>query len=118
MTFLGGIQGRHLPGQVVIPRPSGELVHTHGHTPERGIGRHGGHAARGYVPACIRCVEVEFLEIEGGTRNRFLTVRGTADRVGCAWSYSGIHAGRMGRMGERSVRQSRGGQRCMIWPHL
>jgi hypothetical protein len=72
----------------------------------------------GYFRRCMGCVEVEFLEIEGGTRNRFLTVRVTADRVGCAWSYSGIHAGRMGRMGERSVRQSRGGQRCMIWPHL
>jgi hypothetical protein len=67
VTLLGGIQRRHLPGQVVIPRPGCELVEAHGHNPERGIGRHGGHAARGYVPACIRCVGHRILKVIGGT---------------------------------------------------
>jgi hypothetical protein len=36
MTLLGRIQRRHLPGQVVIPRPRGELVEAHRHTHQRG----------------------------------------------------------------------------------
>ena len=37
VTFLSGIQRRHLPGQIVIPRPGGELVHTHRHTHPKGV---------------------------------------------------------------------------------
>jgi hypothetical protein len=66
MTFLGRVQGRHLPGQVVIPRPGSELVEAHGHNPRRGIGRHGGHAARGYVPAVHRVCGTSDSEIEWG----------------------------------------------------
>ena len=36
VTFLGRIQGRHLPGQIVIPRPGGELVEAHRHTHPKG----------------------------------------------------------------------------------
>jgi hypothetical protein len=36
VTFLGRIQGRHLPGQVVIPRPRCELVKAHRHTHLKG----------------------------------------------------------------------------------
>ena len=35
MTLLGGIQRRHLPGQIVIPRPGHELVNAHRHTTPR-----------------------------------------------------------------------------------
>jgi hypothetical protein len=31
MALLGGIQRRHLPRQVVVPRPGAELVNAHGH---------------------------------------------------------------------------------------
>jgi hypothetical protein len=62
VTLLGRVQCRDLPGQVVIPRPGGELVHTHGHSPERGIGRHGGHATRGTSRRCIRCVGHDIFE--------------------------------------------------------
>ena len=31
MALLGGIQRRDLPGQVVVPRPGGELVNAHRH---------------------------------------------------------------------------------------
>jgi hypothetical protein len=31
MTLLGGVQRRDLPGQIVIPRPGGELVDAHRH---------------------------------------------------------------------------------------
>jgi hypothetical protein len=37
VTFLGGIQRRDLPGQVVIPGPSCELVDTHRHTHPKGV---------------------------------------------------------------------------------
>ena len=33
MALLGGVQGGDLPGQVVIPRPGGELVDAHRHNP-------------------------------------------------------------------------------------
>jgi hypothetical protein len=33
MALLGGIQRRHLPGQIVIPRPSAELVNAHRYNP-------------------------------------------------------------------------------------
>ena len=33
MTLLGGVQRRDLPGQIVIPRPGGELVDAHRHNP-------------------------------------------------------------------------------------
>jgi hypothetical protein len=33
MALLGGIQRHDLPGQIVIPRPSAELVNTHRHNP-------------------------------------------------------------------------------------
>jgi hypothetical protein len=33
MTLLGGIQRRHLPSQIVVPRPGAELADTHRHTP-------------------------------------------------------------------------------------
>jgi hypothetical protein len=33
MTFLGGIQRRYLPGQIVVPRPGAELVDAHRHNP-------------------------------------------------------------------------------------
>ena len=36
MTFLGGIQGRDLPGQIVIPGPGCELVEAHRHTHPKG----------------------------------------------------------------------------------
>ena len=39
VALLGRIQRRHLPGQIVIPRPGGELVHTHRHTPLKAIPR-------------------------------------------------------------------------------
>ena len=32
VALLGRIQRRHLPGQIVIPRPGGQLVHAHRHT--------------------------------------------------------------------------------------
>jgi hypothetical protein len=31
VAFFGGIQRRDLPGQVVVPRPGGELVNCHRH---------------------------------------------------------------------------------------
>jgi hypothetical protein len=33
MALLGGVQGGDLPGQVVVPRPGGELVDAHSHIP-------------------------------------------------------------------------------------
>jgi hypothetical protein len=36
MTLGGGVEGRHLPGQVVVPRAGGELVDTHGHSHPKG----------------------------------------------------------------------------------
>jgi hypothetical protein len=33
MALLGGIQGRDLPDQVVVPRPGAELVNAHRHNP-------------------------------------------------------------------------------------
>ena len=36
MTFFGRVQGRDLPGQVVISGPGGELVDAHGHTQRKG----------------------------------------------------------------------------------
>ena len=41
VTLLGRVQRRHLPGQIVIPRPGGELVHTHRHNPRKAIPRAG-----------------------------------------------------------------------------
>jgi hypothetical protein len=34
-AFFGRIQGRHLPGQVVVPRPSGQLVDAHRHASQK-----------------------------------------------------------------------------------
>ena len=51
MTFLGCIQRRHLPGQVVIPRPGGELVHTHRHTHPKGYMPSGRSGRPELVPA-------------------------------------------------------------------
>jgi hypothetical protein len=31
MALLGGVQGGDLPGQIVVPRPGGELVDAQGH---------------------------------------------------------------------------------------
>ena len=45
MTFFGRVQGRDLPGQVVISGPGGELVDAHGHTQRKGV-----HAARAVRP--------------------------------------------------------------------
>jgi hypothetical protein len=50
VTFLSGVQRRHLPGQVVISRPGGELVHTHRHDPEWRFRARGGHANPGVRP--------------------------------------------------------------------
>jgi hypothetical protein len=50
VTFLSGIQRRHLPGQIVIPRPGGELVHTHSHNPKWRFRARGGHANPGVRP--------------------------------------------------------------------
>jgi hypothetical protein len=36
-TLLGRVQGRHLPGQIVIPRPRSELVDAHRHTHPKGV---------------------------------------------------------------------------------
>ena len=64
MTLLGGVQRRDLPGQVVIPRSRGELVHAHRHTPERRCLR--GRSGRPeVVPACIGCVEQRILDRQG-----------------------------------------------------
>ena len=35
VSLVGRVQGSDLPGQIVITRPGGELVQTHGHTSER-----------------------------------------------------------------------------------
>ena len=35
VTLRGGIQRRHLPRQVVVPRPGGQLVDAHRHSPQR-----------------------------------------------------------------------------------
>ena len=35
MALPGGIQRRHLPGQIVIPPPGGELVDAHRHNPRK-----------------------------------------------------------------------------------
>ena len=48
MTLLGRIQRRHLPGQIVIPRPSCELVHAHRHTHPKGV-----HAAGAVMPTRV-----------------------------------------------------------------
>jgi hypothetical protein len=37
MTLIGGIQGRDLPGQVVVPRPGAELVDAHRHNHQKAI---------------------------------------------------------------------------------
>ena len=37
VTFLGRIQRRDLPGQIVIPRPGCELVQAHRHTHPKGV---------------------------------------------------------------------------------
>jgi hypothetical protein len=50
MTLLSRVQRRHLPGQIVIPRPSGELVHTHRHKPQSRFRARGGHADPGVCP--------------------------------------------------------------------
>jgi hypothetical protein len=36
VTFLGGVQGRHVPGQIVITGPGRELGHAHRHTHPKG----------------------------------------------------------------------------------
>ena len=45
MTFLGRVQRRDLPGQIVIPGPGCELVEAHRHTHPKGV-----HAARAVRP--------------------------------------------------------------------
>jgi hypothetical protein len=35
VAFLGGIQGRDLPSQVVVPRPRGQLVDAHRHASQK-----------------------------------------------------------------------------------
>jgi len=35
MTLLSGIQRRHPPRQIVVPRTGGELVDAHRHVPQR-----------------------------------------------------------------------------------
>ncbi len=50
VTLLSRVQRRHLPGQIVIPRPGCELVHTHRHNPERRFRARGGHADPGVRP--------------------------------------------------------------------
>jgi hypothetical protein len=45
MTFLGRIQRRDLPSQVVIPGPRGQLVQAHRHTHPKGV-----HTARAVRP--------------------------------------------------------------------
>src|SRR4029453_16808488 len=37
VTFLGRIQGRDLPGQIVIPGPGCELMDAHRHTHPKGV---------------------------------------------------------------------------------
>jgi len=139
VVVFGGSRGNLVPSQVAIRRvvawvgdtsveallPKGGRslqlpcsggssvsgVHADGGTPDGDFTKEG----RGRV-AARRCPHrlCAVLGSAGAGSGRRQSVRVTADRVGCPWSYSGIHAGRMGRMGE----QSRGGQRCMIWPHL
>ena len=48
MTFLGRVQGRHLPGQVVIPGSRCELVEAHRHTHPKGYMPPGGQADPSY----------------------------------------------------------------------
>ena len=35
VTLRGGIQRRHLPRQIVVPRPGSELMNAHRHSPQR-----------------------------------------------------------------------------------
>jgi hypothetical protein len=56
MTLGGGVEGRHLPGQVVVPRAGGEL----------GTCRRSGDAAETF--RVQRCVRLEALRVRGVRR--------------------------------------------------
>ena len=66
MTFLSRVQRRHLPGQIVIARPGGELVHTHRHNTERRFRARGGHADPGVRPRVHQVCRTAGLEIGRG----------------------------------------------------
>jgi hypothetical protein len=50
VILLSRVKRRHLPGQIVIPRPGGELVHAHRHNPQSRFHPRGGHAGLGVRP--------------------------------------------------------------------
>jgi hypothetical protein len=63
MTLRGGIQRRHLPGQIVVPRPSSELMNAHRHNPHKRQRRCRRSAAA--VP-CKRCIQHRTLRLRWG----------------------------------------------------
>jgi len=56
VAYLGGIQSRDLPSQIVIPRPGTELVDAHRHNHRRRTGSTSRSAKPGYVPTMQRGV--------------------------------------------------------------
>ena len=67
MTLLGRIQRRHLPGQIVIPRPAVSLCTLIVTTPKRRLhAARGGHADPGYLPAVHQVCGTSDLEIGWG----------------------------------------------------
>ena len=56
-ALLGRIQRRDLPGQIVIPRPGGQLVEAHRHTHPKGVhAAASGQADPSYFRQCMRCI--------------------------------------------------------------
>jgi hypothetical protein len=56
MPFLGRIQGCDLPGEIVVPGPSCELVHAHRHTHPKGVQTACAVKPTRVFPECIGCV--------------------------------------------------------------
>ena len=104
MPFLGRIQRRDLPGQIVIPRPGCELVQAHRHTHLKGV-----HTAGAVRPTRVTsdgALGVSNMDIQrvGGVplarRLEVVTVRQGRAVVGPA-SLAGQRKVGMGRQSER-----------------
>ena len=68
MTLLGCVQGRDLPGQVVIPRPGCELVKAHRHTHPKGVHAAGRSRRPGRLPPVHGVYPTSNSENEVGVR--------------------------------------------------
>jgi hypothetical protein len=106
MTFLGGVQGSHLPGQIVIPGSRCQLVEAHRHSHPKGYKPPGRSGQPEPTPGVHEVCGTSDFEIGWGYVKQAESVVMTAGVVGCAiWPCSGVVDEEM-VMSQQSVRQA------------